>query len=245
MSGATIYNPFSAHANPAFDPTKPVSTANPQIIRDPFPGNVIPSNLIDPARSLFLQKYIPRPNMEMGMMGCGMTMMGAPTVVGAGLDCNNYIDVRNERHVTDQATVRIDHVFSRERQSVRPVFVQRRERVSCRRTCRDSARFHDNLSQHGSISWNRVINPRLVNIAAIAVSRLAMHRSSENSEDNDIVSELGIQGVGFGGKGAYGAPWFNVQGYSGMGDTFAATPMHAWDTISGGPGSAELAAGPP
>ena len=48
---------------------------------------------------------------------------------------------------------------------------------------------------------------------------------------NDIVSELGIQGVGFGGKGAFGAPWFNVQGYSGMGDSFAATPMHAWDTI--------------
>src|SRR4051812_25720868 len=58
-----------------------------------------------------------------------------------------------------------------------------------------------------------------------------MHRSSENSENNDIVSELGIQGVGFGGKGAFGAPWFNVQGYSGMGDSFAATPMHAWDTV--------------
>jgi hypothetical protein len=58
-----------------------------------------------------------------------------------------------------------------------------------------------------------------------------MHRSSENSDSNDIVSELGIQGVGFGGQGAYGAPWFNVQGYSGMGDTFAATPMHAWDTL--------------
>ena len=57
-----------------------------------------------------------------------------------------------------------------------------------------------------------------------------MHRSSENSESNDIVSKLGIQGVGFGGKGAFGAPWFNVQGYSGMGDTFIATPMHAWNT---------------
>jgi hypothetical protein len=76
-----------------------------------------------------------------------------------------------------------------------------------------------------------VINSSLVNIASIGVSRLSMHRSSENSEANDIVSELGIQGVGFGGKGAFGAPWFNVQGYSGMGDTFAATPMHAWNTV--------------
>src|SRR5260370_19760214 len=31
MSGAIIYNPFSARANPNFDPTKPVSPGNPQI----------------------------------------------------------------------------------------------------------------------------------------------------------------------------------------------------------------------
>src|SRR5207245_272441 len=36
-------------------------------------------------------------------------------------------------------------------------------------------------------------------------------RSAENSEKNDIVSELGIQGVGFGGQAGYGAPWFNVE----------------------------------
>jgi hypothetical protein len=52
------------------------------IIRDAFPGNAIPEQLIDPKAALFLRKYVPRPNLEMGMMGCGMTMMGAPTVVG-------------------------------------------------------------------------------------------------------------------------------------------------------------------
>ena len=29
-----------------------------------------------------------------------------------------------------------------------------------------------------------------------------MNHTSENSSTNDIVSELGIQGIGFGGKGA-------------------------------------------
>src|SRR5436309_6373653 len=48
---------------------------------------------------------------------------------------------------------------------------------------------------------------------------------SENSFTNDIVSQLGITGIGFGGKGAFGAPWFTVQGYSGMGDTYIATPI--------------------
>jgi len=229
-SGTTIYNPFSAKPNPAFDSTKPVSPGNPQIIRDPFSGNVIPSNLIDPAVSLFLSKYMPRPNMEEGMMGCGMTMMGAPTVVGAGVDCNNYLDVRNEHHVTDQGTLRVDHIFSStDNLAVRYSFSG--ENGFMPQNLPGFGAFHDNFSQHGSIAWNRVINSRMVNMASIAISRLSMHRSSENSENNDIVSELGIQGVGFGGKGAYGAPWFNVQGYSGMGDTFAATPMHAWNTV--------------
>lgn len=115
MSGTTIYNPFSARPNPNYDPTQPIGPKNSQIIRDPFPDNVIPQNLINPAASRFLQKYIARPNMDMslgmGMSmrgGCGMTMMGAPTIVAGGVDCNNYIDVRNERHITDQGTVRVD-----------------------------------------------------------------------------------------------------------------------------------------
>lgn len=232
MSGTTIYNPFSARSNPNFDPTKPVSPSNPQVLRDPFPGNVIPSNLINPAAALFLQKYVPRPNMDRGMNGCGMnmTMMGAPTVFGAGLDCNNYLDVRNERHVTDQGTVRIDYMLARG-DSLLARYSLSGENGFMPQNLPGFGAIHDNFAQHGTVAWNHVINPRLLNIAAIAVSRLSMHRSSENSESNDIVSELGIQGVGFGGQGAFGAPWFNVQGFSGMGDTFAATPMHAWDTI--------------
>ncbi len=70
MSGTTIYNPFSAHPNPTFDPTKPISPTNPQIIRDPFPGNVIPADAINPATARpdypavqqFMMNYVPVPN---------------------------------------------------------------------------------------------------------------------------------------------------------------------------------------
>jgi hypothetical protein len=229
MSGVTIYNPFSVRQNPAFDPSKPVSPANPQIIRDPFPDNRIPADLMNPAASLFAQKYLPRPNLDMGMMGCGMTMMGTPQVVGAGFDCNNYLDVRTEHHTTNQGTMRVDHLFSDDNTiSVRHSLSS--ERGFMPQNLPGFGALHDNMSQQGNIAWNRVISPRLMNIASIGISRLAMHRSSENSDTNDIVSELGIQGVGFGGKGAYGAPTFSVQGYSAMGDSFAATPMHAWDS---------------
>jgi len=230
MSGATIYNPFSAHPNPSFDPARPVSPTNPQIIRDAFPGNAIPEHMIDPAALLFLQKYVPRPNLDMGMMGCGMTMMGAPTVVGAGMDCNNYLDVRNAHHETDQATIRYDHTLNGG-DSLFARYSFSSEKGFTPQNLPGFGALHDNLAQNGTVNWTRVISPTMVNIASITFSRLAMHRTSENSFTNDIVSELGIAGVGFGGEGAFGAPWFNVQGFSGMGDSFIATPVHMWNTI--------------
>jgi hypothetical protein len=229
-AGVTIFNPFSARPNPNFDPAKPISAANPQVIRDPFPGNIIPQNLIDPKVQLFLRKYIARPNLERGTVGCGTTMMGIPQVTGAGLDCNNFLDVNNAHHRTDQATVRIDRTFNRG-DAILLRYSFSSENGFMPQNLPGFGAHHDNLSQNGTLSWTRLISPKMVNIGSITVSRLAMHRTSENSFTNDIVSELGITGVGFGGKGAFGAPWFNVQGYSGMGDTYIATPMHAWDTI--------------
>jgi hypothetical protein len=246
QSGVNIYNPFSSHPNPAFDPTKPISPGNPQVIRDQFQDggvkNVIPANLINPVAQMFLMEHVPMPNadMMMGMnaMPCGSAMMGAPTVVGAGADCNNYVDVRNELHSADQGTVRLDHMFSagdsltaRYSLSAEHGFTPGEMIAGLGTLLPGFGSFHDNFAQQGSLAWTRVLSPRLVNTAAIAVSRLAMHRSSENSENNNIVSELGIQGVGFGGQGAFGAPFFNVQGYSPMGDNYIATPMKAWDTV--------------
>src|SRR6266568_3849009 len=220
-SGVTIYNPYSV-ANPG----QPANSANP---RSAFPNNTIPAQDINQAAQLFLQKYIPRPNLDMGVMSCGGAMMGVPGVVGAGVDCNNYLDVRDEHHVNDQGTVRIDHIFSNS------------DTLSARYSLSSEHGFmpinlpgfgtsHDDFSQQGSVVWNRIISPSKVNIASLTVSRLSMSHFTQSAFTNDIVAQLAILGIGFGGPGAFGAPWFNVQGYSGMGDTYAATPMKAWDT---------------
>src|SRR5262249_61118540 len=89
----------------------------------------------------------------------------------------------------------------------------------------------DNRSQQATIAWNHIFAANKINTASIAVSRLSMDRTSENNNVNDIVGQLGIQGIGFGGPGAWGAPGFAAQGYTGIADTFPATPMHAWDTM--------------
>jgi len=150
--------------------------------------------------------------MDMGMMACGGSMMGQPGVVGAGVDCNNYLDVRDEHHVTDQGTVRIDHIFSNS------------DTLSARYSLSSEHGFmpinlpgfgtsHDDFSQQGSLAWNRIITPNMVNIAALTFSRLSMSHFTQSAFSNDIVSQLGILGIGFGGPGAWGAPWFNVQGF--------------------------------
>lgn len=214
QAGVNIFNPFSSRNNPDFNPSQPVSPSNPQILRDQFPQNRIPANLISPVASIMLNKYVVRPNMGPGV----------------GVDSNNFLDVRKHRHGQDQGTFRLDQIFSGG-DIVYGRYSASKERGFMPQNLPGFGAFHDNLSQHVIVAWNHIMSSAAVNTASFAISRLAMHRSSENNESNDIVGELGIEGVGFGGKGAYGAPWFAVQGYSGFGDSFAATPAKEWDGL--------------
>src|SRR5690348_1584505 len=204
--------------------------------------DVIDPSRINQAAQQFLLQYVPRPNagmmgMGMGTMPCGAAMMGTP-MPGAGADCNNYIDARNELAVNNQGTARVDQLLANG------------DSIAARYSLSSETgfmpgemppggvgsllpgfgSFNNNFSQQGNISWNKVLSPTMVNTAAITFSRLAMHRYNENAYSNNIVSQLGIQGIGFGGAGAFGAPFFNVQGYSPLGDNYSATPMKAWDT---------------
>lgn len=238
QSGVDIYDPASTAPNPNYNPSLPVSKSNPQNIRQQFYGfskadgifenNVIPSNELTQAASIMLNKYTPQPNtMNMG----SMTMMGQPTVIGAGNDANNYLDTRKEHMTDDQGTIRVDHNFSNAdtafiRYSVGSEYGFMPEGLP------GFGLYHSNLSQQGVLAWTRVLSPRMVNIASLAVSRLVMMHTTESAvSGNNIVGELGITGTGFGGPNAWGAPYFTVQGYSPLGDNYLATPMHAWDTV--------------
>lgn len=223
MSSVKIYDPTKVAPNPAYDPTKRTGPANFPYTRQQFPGNVIPSNRVNPLLEAFLSQYVPAPNMTM--------TLGAP-------DSNNYLDIRNETHFQDQGTIRIDHNFSNGDTLFGRFSIGQENGFSpssgSTSTTEDLPGFganFDNRSQQAVISWNHIFAVNKVNTASIAVSRLSMDRTSQNNAVNDIVGALGIQGIGFGGPNAWGAPWFAAQGYTGIGDTFAATPMHAWDTM--------------
>jgi len=232
QSGLDIYDPNSTQPNPGFNPALPVSKTNPQYIRQQFEyngvKNVIPPSRISQAASIMLNKYTPQPNaMDMG----GMTMMGQPTVVGAGNDANNYLDLRKMRMNQDQGTARVDHNFGNGDLAYFRYSASGEYGFHPQMGLPGFGFYHDDFSQNGILAWNHVFSSQLVNSASAAVSRLVMQHSTESANKNNIVSELGITGTGFGGPAAWGAPYFNVQGFSPIGDSYLATPMHAWDTI--------------
>jgi hypothetical protein len=231
QSGVNIYDPSTTTPNPGYNPNLPASPTNPKSIRQQFSYNgvlnVIPPSRLTPAASTMLSKFTPQPNtMNMG----GSTMMGQPTVIGAGNDANNFLDTRKEHMTDDQGTVRVDHSFANGdtvffRYSAGSQYGFMPEGLP------GFGLYHENFSQQGILAWNRVISTHMVNMASVAISRLAMSHTTESASKNDIVDELGITGTGFGGPKAWGAPYFNVQGFSPLGDNYLATPMKAWDTV--------------
>ena len=122
--------------------------------------NVIPPGRITQAASIMLNKYTPQPNtMDMG----GMTMMGQPTVVGAGNDANNYLDARKQRMINDQGTVRVDHSFSNGDDLPSSVTRRRGEYGFMPEGLPGFGFYHDDLAQQGILAWNHIFNSHLVN----------------------------------------------------------------------------------
>src|SRR5215475_14542214 len=206
MSNVKIYDPATAVANAGYDPTKPTNAGNFPYTRSQFPQNVIPSDRINPLLEAFLTAYIPMPNMAMGG--------------GNRADSNNYLDIRNETHANDQGTIRIDHNFAAGDTLFGRYSIQQESGFSpssgTTATTENLPGFganFDNRSQQATIGWNHIFAANKINTASIAVSRLSMDRTSQNNNVHDIVGQLDIQGIGFGGPGAWGAPWFAAQGY--------------------------------
>ncbi|MGB6546521.1 MAG: TonB-dependent receptor [Candidatus Acidiferrales bacterium] len=233
-SAENIYNPLTAVPNPSYNASLPTGASNYPYTRAQFAGNKIPicTNpgpaptgvaCINQALEAFLLAVVPAPNMM--------------SDAGPGVDSNNYLDIRDETHSQDQGTVRVDHdfsngdtLFARYSLGSELGFSPSSGDTSTTENLPGFGANFNNLSQQAVISWNHIFSSNKLNTASIAFSRLSMDRTSQNDGVNNYVTQLGITGIGYGGSAASGAPWFAAQGYTGIGDTYAATPMHSWDT---------------
>ena len=217
--GPPIYDPLTTRPNPNYDPTKPVAPNNSLLIRSQFPGNQIPMERINPVALEVLQKYVALPNTAGDM---GMSMGGT---------FNNYLDTRAHDLKNDQATVRLDHgwqngsfVFGR--------YTLNKERGYTPENLPGFGANHDNKLQNLTASFVQPIGARLVHELRMGVANMRLHRVGESAAaGNDLIAELGIKGVGFGGEDAYGLPLFNVQGFQPFGDSLLCTPCEYDNTL--------------
>jgi hypothetical protein len=88
-----IYDPLTTRANPSFDASQPVSTENLQYLRDPFPGNRIPQERLDPVAMQTVALY-PEANANAGPFFR-----------------NNYFIVSPESNTANGFIFKVDHNF--------------------------------------------------------------------------------------------------------------------------------------
>ncbi len=91
-SAVTIYDPLTAGPNAA------CPSSQPNCFRQPFPGNIIPTNRFDPV-AIKLMSFFPEPN-------------SPGTVTNTALQTNNWHTVGESTSPSDQIDTRLDHYFS-------------------------------------------------------------------------------------------------------------------------------------
>jgi carboxypeptidase family protein/TonB-dependent receptor-like protein len=187
-----IYDPLTTRVNPAFDPARPVSTSNPEFLRDPFPGNVVPQDRINPVGRNVAGIY-PLPN-------------------GPG-NFNNYTSTVN-RNVTDHAfSGRVDHQLSG-KQSFFVRFNWGRFKLDapqgqaacCLPTPADAASRFDlgpfvagiqntRLTTHGAaFNYSRVLSPRFVNELRAGYAKTVPF-TFQSDFGTHAAESLGIRGI--------------------------------------------------
>lgn len=207
--GRPIYDPATTRANPAFDPGRPISAANPQFLRTQFPGNQIPAERVNPVARAVLQRYVVAPNRD------------DPT--------DNYLDTRAQRLRNDAFNLRLDRSWGNGT-SVFARYSLSNENGFTPENLPGFGAFHDNRVQNLSATLARPSSKRLFTETRFGFARMRLHRYGETANGADLVSELGIPGVGYGGADAFGLPRFDIQGYDPIGDALLCTPCRYWNT---------------
>jgi len=205
-----IYDPATAQPNPDFDPDLPVSPSNPRIIRRQFSGNIIPPERINPVAAAVLARFVVEPNLDM--------------------EANNYFDARAAHQTNDQFTARLDHQFS-PNDTIFGRYTISLERGFTPENLPGFGSFHDHTVQNLTLNYTHIFSPAVVSTTSFGLQRMALTRLGEKANGENLIAQLGIPGVGFGGPQAYGLPAFDIQGYDRIGDSILATPVYYYDTM--------------
>jgi len=196
---------LSELSNAIFDPATTVPDPNRPngFIRQPFPGNVIPSNRIDPIARFFLQpEWIPLP-------------------IQPGILANLRREFSVPSHY-NQETVKIDHRFSSSDNVS--------GRFSAKRAVEGSFGNYHGLNPfdpganpkrpdgyNGVLNWTHLFSPTTLVETRASYSRAKVLFDTPNFGTTDFTTQLGIQGFGPGVSDKYPTyPVMNIAGFTGL-----------------------------
>lgn len=188
-----------------YDPAS-TRTVNGQLVRDPFPGNIIPANRFDPAAKRILSLF-PAPNQDV------------PT---GRYPQNNYFVSTRGSQVVDQGDVRVDHRLTDKDNLFGSLSWSNGVRNSDPPFPGplDASPFNgvneETLGRNAQISYTRVWSPTVITETRAAFSRLVTSRVGANP-DVDLFTQMGIGGYNPTAPSNGGLPQFGMGRYSQFG----------------------------
>ena len=207
-----IYDPLTTRLNPNFNPGAPVSATNPQFLRDPFPGNVIPQDRINPVGRNVASIY-PEPNQPGNF--------------------NNYLNTSNREVTENQVTGRVDHRLS-DTQSFFVRFTYGKFKLDapqgqaacCLPTPEQAAARFDlgpyvagiqntRLTTHGlAFNHTKIIGSGFVNEFRFGYAR-TLPFTTQSDYGHEAATSLGIQGINV-NEITTGLPNINIADFTGL-----------------------------
>jgi hypothetical protein len=192
--------------------SSPLCAANPTAFKchdvidpltgQPFPGNVIPSNRLDPIVQKQLA-YQPKPNFS---------------VPAGGLSFPSYNTIGFPKRVNDwdQYNVRLDHHFG-PNDILYGTFSNSDETLLSPALRPLGGDVYPQTDRLYTVTYNRIINPRMVNEFRFGHNRSLTYRQAETSNTKDYASqEFGLKNTSP-NPFDFGIPDFNPSGFSGVG----------------------------
>ncbi|HZT31180.1 MAG TPA: TonB-dependent receptor [Bryobacteraceae bacterium] len=170
-----IFDPLSTRANPAFNSALPASPTNPQYLRDPFPGNIIPTGRLDPIAQGIL-KYVDLPNLAALPLGVGTFLNNASQI-----ESNDQFGVRVDYSLSTK-----DQIFGRYSKSDESIFVP--GGLSSQGLRREPS------PQIVTLGDTHFFSPAIANDFRLGFTRLRLNIVNKNAFTQNIPEQLGIQG---------------------------------------------------
>ncbi len=200
----TIFDPATTRSvtKGVADPVTGLMATGTGFVRDPFPGNIIPANRLDP-NAIKILNLFPDPN-------------------GPGI-FNNYVNNPVTKHNVNRFDVRVDHNFSEKDQIFArfSLYDEPQLKPGPFGGIADGGAFNQGtqtaIAHNSALSWTRSFSPTLINEARVGLSYIHTGRLQPNGDDlSNIPLSFGVPGVPQVSKNG-GLPTFAINGLSQLG----------------------------